>query len=189
MLQQVADGRGRRAEERRLTEGEQTGEAHQQVEAEPEDREDPDLGGDGVTDEDRQQDDRRQSDEPGATHRIPKRPCGRTSSTTVMTPKMTATEASGQTSATRLWATPTSRPATIEPNKLPSPASATTTKAMPSMSTPIHGFSPRIGAVSAPAIPARTQPSAKAAVKRRWMSMPRRETISLSSMPARMMAP
>ncbi len=106
-----------------------------------------------------------------------------------MTAKITATEASGHTSATRLCATPTSRPATMEPSRLPSPASATTTNAMPSMSTPIHGLSPRIGAVRAPATPASTQPSAKAAVKSRWMSMPRRETISLSSMPARMMAP
>jgi hypothetical protein len=77
-----------------------------------------------------------------------------------MTAKMTATEASGQTRATRLWARPTSSPATMEPSRLPSPASATTTKAMPSMSTPIQGFSPRIGAVSAPATPASTDPRA-----------------------------
>ena len=106
-----------------------------------------------------------------------------------MTAKMTATEASGQNRATRLWATPTRSPAAMDPRRFPSPARATTTKAMPSMSTPMRGLSPRMGAVRAPAIPASTQPRAKAAVKRRWMSMPRRATISLSSMPARMIAP
>src|SRR2546428_4617193 len=159
------------------------------MEAEPEDREDPDPGADGGADEEGKQEDRRQDAHPRATHRRPKRPCGRASSTAAMTAKMTATEASGQTSATRLWATPRSSPATMEPSRLPSPASATTTKATPSMSTPIHGFSPRIGAVSAPATPASTHPSAKAAVKRRWMAVPSSDTISLSSMPARMMAP
>ncbi len=88
-----------------------------------------------------------------------------------------------------LWATPIIRPAAIAPRRFPRPPSATTTNAMPSMSTPMLGESPRMGAVSAPAIPARYAPRAKATVKRRWMSMPSSETISLFSMPARMMAP
>src|SRR5499426_2747449 len=189
VLQQVAGHVGGRAKEGGLAEREQSRVAHEQVQAQPEDGEDPDLGGDGMPDEDREEHHRGKDGQPSLAHRMPNNPWGRTRRTPAMTAKITATEASGHTRATRLCARPTRRPATMEPSRLPSPASATTTKAMPSMSTPIHGFNPRMGAVRAPAIPARTQPRAKAAVKRRWMSMPRRATISLSSMPARMIAP
>ena len=57
------------------------------------------------------------------------------------------------------------------------------------MSTPMPGDRPRIGAVSAPAMPARNAPIANATVNRLWMSMPSSDTISLFSMPARMIAP
>jgi hypothetical protein len=111
------------------------------------------------------------------------------SSTSAITAKITAVEASVQYAATTACAMPISSPAAMAPSRLPSPPSATTTKAMPSMSTPIPGERPRIGAVSAPAMPARKAPRAKATVKSLWMSMPRSETISLFSMPARMIAP
>src|SRR5207253_6112413 len=166
VLEQVAGNVGGRAEERRLPEGEEPRVAEQQIQPETEDREDPDLGRNGVAHHERQQNDRCQHQHERLLHRMPKRPCGRTRSTAAITAKITAVEASVQYAATTACATPIRSPAAMAPSRLPRPPSATTTKAMPSMSTPMPGERPRIGAVRAPAMPARYAPSAKATVKR-----------------------
>src|SRR6185436_18876627 len=188
VLEQPAGDVRRRAEEGRLAEGEQPGVAEQQVQPQAEDGEDPDLRRDRRPHDERQQANRNQDEDEGS-HRMPNIPCGRISSTSAITAKITAVDASVQYAATTACATPISNPAAMAPSRLPSPPSATTTNAMPSMSTPMPGDSPRIGAVSAPAMPARNAPRAKATVKSLWMSMPSSETISLFSMPARMIAP
>src|SRR4029077_13821382 len=130
---------GRRAEEGRLAEGQQAGVAEQQVQPEPEDGEDPDFRGDGGTHHDRKQDDGDQQENQRFPHRMPNRPCGRKSSTTAITAKITAVDASIQSAGTTACATPIRMPAAMAPNRLPRPPRATTTKAMPSMSTPMPG--------------------------------------------------
>src|SRR5205085_5192257 len=154
ILEQVSRDIGGGAEEGRLAEGEEAGIAEQQVQAQAEDREDPDFACDRRAHDERQHADGSE-DENGRSHRMPNMPCGRTSRTSAMTAKITAVEASVQYAATTACAMPIKRPAAIAPSRLPKPPSATTTKAIPSMSTPMPGERPRIGAVSAPAMPAR----------------------------------
>src|SRR5574341_1646832 len=189
MLEEPARDVRRRAEKGRLAEREKSRVAEEQVQPQAEDGEDPDLGRDHRANDERKHHDRRQQQADFLLHRIPNSPCGRTRRIAAITAKITACDASVQCPATIACATPMIRPAAIAPRRLPRPPSATTTKAMPSMSAPICGLRPRIGAVRAPAIPARNAPSANAAVKRLWISIPSSDTISLFSIPARMIAP
>jgi hypothetical protein len=73
VLEQPSGDVGRRAEERGLPEGKEAGVAEQQVQAEAEDGEDPDLGGDHRTHDQGQHTDRNQ-DECKSSHRIPNIP-------------------------------------------------------------------------------------------------------------------
>ena len=96
VLEEPAGDVGCRAEESRLAEGEQSRVSQQQVEPQPEDREDPDLRGNDGTHDEGKQHDRGQKQEDWMLHRMPNNPCGRTSSTAAITAKMTAVDASVQ---------------------------------------------------------------------------------------------
>ncbi len=71
VLQEVARHVGRPTEEGRLAERQQPCVAHEQVETQAEDREDPDLGRDRLPDEDGEQHDRGQNRDPRSAHRMP----------------------------------------------------------------------------------------------------------------------
>src|SRR5262249_34274965 len=115
VLEQPPGDVGGRAEECRLPEGKEAGVAEQQVQPEAEDGEDPDLGGDDRTHHHGKQHDRRQEKKKFLLHRMPNIPWGRMRSTSAITAKITAVEASVQYAATTACATPISRPAAMAP--------------------------------------------------------------------------
>src|SRR5262249_57097470 len=92
VLEQQAGHVAGDAREGGLPEGEQPGIAQQQVEGQGEDREDQDLGRDGVAEQERQEDAgaEQQGQDPERHQRVPNSPWGRSSSTTSMTAKLNA---------------------------------------------------------------------------------------------------
>src|SRR5262249_16311068 len=96
MLEEPARDVSRRAEEGRLTEGEQARIAKQEIQAEPEDGEDPDLRAERVAHPQREETHRCEDCHGRTTHRTPTKPWGRPSNTTATTTKITAGDASVQ---------------------------------------------------------------------------------------------
>src|SRR5262249_51225949 len=81
----------------------------------------------------------------------PKRPAGRTSSTTAMMTKITVFDASGEKTFVKPSTTPRPKPVTIDPMIEPRPPMTTTANTTMMRSAPISGFTWEIGAASTPA--------------------------------------
>ncbi len=117
---------------------------------------------------------------------LPKKPLGLTSRITAMKTKTSVLATGGQKTTPRVISSPMIRPPMIEPTIEPMPPMITTTNVSVRMLLPISGVTFCTGAASTPASPASPAPIPKTRVNTFDMSMPRAETISLSSVPALM---
>src|SRR6185295_18199634 len=144
---------GAEAVVRGVAEGEQPGVAVEQVEAHGEQAEYQHLGGHGAVGHDERED---REEDPEGEHRVrrdakraapehahssrpasPKRPLGRTSSTTAITRNTMMSAALGMKRVVRPTTWPMSSPATTAPSRLPMPPTTMTTNDSMTMVTPI----------------------------------------------------
>src|SRR5262249_12247114 len=120
----------------------------------------------------------------------PKKPRGRTMSTTIMMPKIAmATRCGFIHSENRLCAMPMTKAATTEPPMLPIPPRITTMNASRIISRPICGWTVNTGASSRPASAASAPDAANVSVNTRLTSTPSPSSISASCTAARTTMP
>src|SRR3984893_8164612 len=119
----------------------------------------------------------------------PSNPRGRISRTTAISTYMTASLAEGKKTAVTPEATPMSKPPSSVPARLPTPPTMMAMKLGISSPAPIVGSSPNWPAASTPLNPARKMPTAKFRERSARTLTPKVETVSRSSVPARMRMP
>src|SRR6266446_6039152 len=180
-----------------MPEGREAGIAEQEIQAHGEERQDQHarreaqvIAAEAERQREKDDEDRDPGKNPGAAaHSRPNNPVGRMARIAAIGTKMVNIASSGKNALPKLSSSPTSKPPTSAPFRLPRPPTITTTNASSSTSKSAPGYTPSSGPPRTPPSAARKAPSAKTNVKSSETLMPRPRAVSSSSTPARSIAP